>query len=210
MHTHSLDKLIEFIQTSARKLMASLFCDKKGVLMVEFMHQGTRITSDVHCEMLGKLHSDQKAQNADMHYTRSAPPWHNAYAYNCSHSSTAGAFHLGVVWPPSLQPWSRSKWLPPLHKNLFPQCKCLTFGSDCVGSSLSMYVFFVLLTPHWRLFSKYLSYIMYGTFVIWDQCWCCLLWCGVFRAECINISPMNLISNFCITRLSIYIVLVHI
>jgi hypothetical protein len=31
----------------------------------------------------------------------------------CSHSSTAGAFQLGVIWPPSLQPWSRSKLLQP-------------------------------------------------------------------------------------------------
>jgi hypothetical protein len=51
---NSLDKLKKFKQTSARKLMAALFCDRKGVLMVEFMQQGT-ITSEVYCEMLGKL-----------------------------------------------------------------------------------------------------------------------------------------------------------
>jgi hypothetical protein len=30
-------------------------------------------------------------------------------------------FQLGVVWPSSLQPWSCSKWLPPvyLHEELF-------------------------------------------------------------------------------------------
>jgi hypothetical protein len=36
-----------------------------------------------------------------------------ASAYSCSHSSTAGSFQLGVVWPPALQPWSRSERLPP-------------------------------------------------------------------------------------------------
>jgi hypothetical protein len=74
MHTHSLDKLKKFKQMSARKLMATLFCDRKGVLMVEIMQKGTRITSEVYCELLGKLHSDQKTQNADIHCTHSAPP----------------------------------------------------------------------------------------------------------------------------------------
>jgi transposase len=35
--------------------MASVFCDKKGVLMVEFMQQGTTLTSEVYCETLKKL-----------------------------------------------------------------------------------------------------------------------------------------------------------
>jgi hypothetical protein len=37
------------------------------------------------------------------------------YEYSCSHFSTAGAFKLGVLWPPSLQPWSRSMQLPPVY-----------------------------------------------------------------------------------------------
>jgi hypothetical protein len=45
-----------FTQTvSARKLMATVFWYKKGVLMVEFMKQGTTITSQVYCEMLKNL-----------------------------------------------------------------------------------------------------------------------------------------------------------
>jgi hypothetical protein len=36
MHTHSLNNPKKFKQTSARKLMASVFWDRKGVLMVEF------------------------------------------------------------------------------------------------------------------------------------------------------------------------------
>jgi hypothetical protein len=31
------------------------------------------------------------------------------------HLSTAGAFKLGVVWPPFVQPWSRSERLPPVY-----------------------------------------------------------------------------------------------
>jgi hypothetical protein len=37
MHTHSRNKPKIFKQTSARKLMATVFWDRKGVLMVEFM-----------------------------------------------------------------------------------------------------------------------------------------------------------------------------
>jgi hypothetical protein len=53
MHIHSPNKLKKFKQTfSARKLIAAVFCDRKGVLMVEFMQQGTTITSEVYCETL--------------------------------------------------------------------------------------------------------------------------------------------------------------
>jgi hypothetical protein len=31
------------------------------------------------------------------------------------HSSTAGAFQLGIAWPPSLQPWSYSEQLPHVY-----------------------------------------------------------------------------------------------
>jgi hypothetical protein len=45
MHTHSPSKPKKFKQTlSARKLMAAVFWDRKGVLIVEFMQQGTTVT----------------------------------------------------------------------------------------------------------------------------------------------------------------------
>jgi hypothetical protein len=46
MHTHSPNKPKKFKETlSARKLMASVFWDRKRVLMVEFLQQGTTIMS---------------------------------------------------------------------------------------------------------------------------------------------------------------------
>jgi hypothetical protein len=39
---------------SARKQMATVFCDRAGVLMVEFMQQGTTTMSEVYCETLKK------------------------------------------------------------------------------------------------------------------------------------------------------------
>jgi hypothetical protein len=54
MHTHSPNKLNKFKQTSSRKLMAAVFWGGKGVMMVEFMQQGTTVTSEVYCEMLKK------------------------------------------------------------------------------------------------------------------------------------------------------------
>jgi hypothetical protein len=54
-----------------------------------------------------KGQSEQKVLNADI--------WCSAPPYSCLHSSTAGAFQLGVVWPPSLQPWFRSEQLPPTY-----------------------------------------------------------------------------------------------
>jgi hypothetical protein len=38
----------------ARKLMATVFWDRKGMLTMEFMQQGTTITSEAYCETLKK------------------------------------------------------------------------------------------------------------------------------------------------------------
>jgi hypothetical protein len=46
MHTHC---------RPARKLKETVFWDRKGVLMVEFMQDRTTITSEVYCETLKKL-----------------------------------------------------------------------------------------------------------------------------------------------------------
>jgi RNA:NAD 2'-phosphotransferase (TPT1/KptA family) len=55
MHAHSPNKLKKFKQIlSARKLMASVFRDRKGVLTVEFMQQGITIILQVYCETLKK------------------------------------------------------------------------------------------------------------------------------------------------------------
>jgi hypothetical protein len=44
INNHSPNKTEKFKEMSARKLMATVFWDRKGVLMVEFMQQGTTIT----------------------------------------------------------------------------------------------------------------------------------------------------------------------
>jgi hypothetical protein len=52
MHTNSPNKSKNFKGTSGRKLMATVFGDRKGVLMVELTQQGTTIMSEVYCEKL--------------------------------------------------------------------------------------------------------------------------------------------------------------
>jgi hypothetical protein len=53
LYTHSQNKPKKFKPTlSARKQMATVFWDRTGVLMVEFMQQGTTITSEVYGETL--------------------------------------------------------------------------------------------------------------------------------------------------------------
>jgi histone-lysine N-methyltransferase SETMAR len=57
MHTHLPNKPKNFKQTLfARKLMAFVFLDRKGVLIVEFMQQETTIMSQVYCKTLKELH----------------------------------------------------------------------------------------------------------------------------------------------------------
>jgi hypothetical protein len=53
MHTHSpRPESLKKYYLPIRKLMASVFWDRKGMLMVEFMQQGTTITSKVYCGTL--------------------------------------------------------------------------------------------------------------------------------------------------------------
>jgi hypothetical protein len=76
MHMHSPNKPKKFKQTlSAGKLVAAVFWARKGVQMVEFMQQGTTITSKVHCETLKNMRSsiqDKRHGNAGIRC--SAPP----------------------------------------------------------------------------------------------------------------------------------------
>jgi hypothetical protein len=50
MHTRSPHKPSKLKQTSALKLMVTVFRDWKGVLMVEFLEQGTTVMSQIFCE----------------------------------------------------------------------------------------------------------------------------------------------------------------
>jgi hypothetical protein len=55
MHTHLPNKPKTFKEKYAKKLMASVFWDRKGVLMVAFTQQGTTVISEVYCKTLTEL-----------------------------------------------------------------------------------------------------------------------------------------------------------
>jgi hypothetical protein len=74
MHAHSPNKPKKDKQISARNLMAAVFLDRKGVLMMEFMQQGTTV-SEVYCETLKNCAGpaiQNKEWNADIQCN--APP----------------------------------------------------------------------------------------------------------------------------------------
>jgi hypothetical protein len=52
--THTFAKEAEQVQTniSARKFMSAVFWDRKVILMLECMQQGTKMASEVYCESL--------------------------------------------------------------------------------------------------------------------------------------------------------------
>jgi hypothetical protein len=52
MHIHSSNKTKKIKQMSARKQIATVFWDRKGVPMVKFIKQGSTIMSEVYCETL--------------------------------------------------------------------------------------------------------------------------------------------------------------
>jgi hypothetical protein len=78
-HIRSQNKLKMFKQTlfACQKADGNCFLgqNKKGVLMVKFMQQGTTITSEVYCETLNKLrragHSEKKTWNTDIRFSPS-------------------------------------------------------------------------------------------------------------------------------------------
>jgi hypothetical protein len=55
MHTYSPNKPKMSKQMSARKLMAAVCCNRIILAMMEFMQQGTTVTSEVNCETLKTL-----------------------------------------------------------------------------------------------------------------------------------------------------------
>lgn len=56
MHTNSPTRPTKFKRTfNNRKVMATVFWDQKGVLLVEFMQPGTTINADSYCETLRRL-----------------------------------------------------------------------------------------------------------------------------------------------------------
>jgi hypothetical protein len=110
-HIHETSRKSLNKRLPARKLI-TVFWDRKGVLMAEFMQQN-------HNDVRRVLQSTKKVQgrpfrtkvrNADIQC--SAPPWQCTSTCSCTQLNTTSAFQLGVVWPPSIQPWSHSKQLP--------------------------------------------------------------------------------------------------
>jgi hypothetical protein len=72
---HSPNKSKKFKQMlSSSKLMATVLWHKKGVLMVEFMQQGTTLTSEVYCETLKKCVVPFRTNVWNAHIQCSAPP----------------------------------------------------------------------------------------------------------------------------------------
>jgi hypothetical protein len=118
MHTHSSNKPKKFKQTlsACQKVGGNCFLgqDGKGMLIVKFMQQGATVTSEVYCKTLKKLHRAIQDKRHGMQTWCGAHPLQCTSAYSCSHLNTAGAFQLGVIWPPSSQPWSYSDRLPPI------------------------------------------------------------------------------------------------
>jgi hypothetical protein len=63
--------------------MVTVSWDRKGMLMVEFMQQGTIIMPEVYCKTLKKKCAEQKAWNADIRCR--APP---CDAHTAAHTQT--------------------------------------------------------------------------------------------------------------------------
>jgi hypothetical protein len=108
-------KAKKFKQTSVRKLMATVFWDKKGLVMVEFMQQGTTVMSEVYCETQKKMCRaiQKKVWNADMQCSTSS--WQCASTYSCSHGALLEHFNwvfLTTLLTALISVWATANCLP--------------------------------------------------------------------------------------------------
>jgi hypothetical protein len=97
VETKEESKPKKFKKASARKLMATVFWDRKGVLMVEFMQQGTTITSEVYCETLKSCVGPAIQNKRRGMLTYSVVLLHESARPHTAAGTRAGAFQLGVV-----------------------------------------------------------------------------------------------------------------
>jgi len=100
MYTHSPNKPKKFKRTlSNKKTMVTVFWDRKGILLTEFMAPGTTITSEVYCETLNKLRRSIQNKRRGM-LTKGIVLLHdNARPHKCFNQ----VLQLGDFRPPSFQ-----------------------------------------------------------------------------------------------------------
>jgi transposase len=172
MHSHLPNRKNVNKRLAARKLMATVFWDRKGVLMVEFVQQGT-IMSEVNCktvrELLWAIQNKRRAvllhDNARPHTTARTEAllehfnWelfdHPPYIHDLflsDHLFTylkTGWDHRASAIMRSRLKVSKSGWADRrktflTYKNVFPDTKCASIPeATTLRSSLSMYVFFL-------------------------------------------------------------------
>jgi transposase len=112
MHTHSPNKPKKFKQTPLnKKLMATVFWDRKGILLTEFIAPGTTIPSEVYYDTLHKLwRSIQNDAGCSLKVSFSCMTTHvhTPQLAKCFNH----ALQLGDFRPPSLQSEPGAKRLP--------------------------------------------------------------------------------------------------
>jgi len=95
--------------------MATVFWDRKGILLPEFMAPGTTITSEVYCGMLHKLRRSIQNKRRGM-LTKGVVLLHNnAWPHTAARTNALiKRFNWEIFEPPSLQSGPGAKWLPSL------------------------------------------------------------------------------------------------
>jgi histone-lysine N-methyltransferase SETMAR len=88
MHTHSPNKPKKFKQMSASRLMAAVFWDRKGVLMVGFMQHWTTVTAVVYCETLKKNYGAIRTKGTGMLTSGVVFLHGNAHPHTAAHPRT--------------------------------------------------------------------------------------------------------------------------
>jgi hypothetical protein len=62
-HTHSLRTKKFKTSIAVKKIMVSIFWDRKDILLVDFMPPGTTVNAAAYCDMASTSHSEQKEGN---------------------------------------------------------------------------------------------------------------------------------------------------
>jgi len=91
--------------TSTQKIMCTVFWDRKGVLLVDFLPQGSTIIADVYCNTLKKLHRMIQNKQRGMLSWGVVMIHDNAHTLppQCKISSQHLAGNNSIIIPPTAQ-----------------------------------------------------------------------------------------------------------
>ena len=109
--------------SSVRKIMATVFWDRKGILLIDFLQRGLTINVDIYCETVRKLRRTIQNKRRGMLSGGIVLLHENTRNHTTDRTaSTVATISLGSFWPAALDPRSLTKRIPHIHASKEMAC----------------------------------------------------------------------------------------